>query len=68
MAYAHYLVTIIDWYSRKVLSWRISNSMDAWFCVERLECWHQQPGLLTASRSQLCYTGKASFCNWRMTV
>lgn len=24
-----YLVAIIDWYSRKVLSWRISNSMDA---------------------------------------
>lgn len=26
-----YLVAIIDWYSRKVLSWRISNSMDASF-------------------------------------
>jgi len=25
-----YLVAIIDWYSRKVLSWRISNSMVAW--------------------------------------
>src|SRR5450830_546030 len=28
---------IIDWYSRKVLSWRISNSMDASFCVDCLE-------------------------------
>jgi putative transposase len=28
-----YLVAIIDWYSRKVLSWRISNCMDASFCV-----------------------------------
>jgi putative transposase len=27
----------LDWYSRKVLSWRLSNSMDAAFCVEALE-------------------------------
>lgn len=32
-----YLVAIIDWYSRCVLSWRISNSMDASFCVDCLE-------------------------------
>jgi putative transposase len=32
-----YLVAIIDWYSRKVLSWRLSNSMDALFCVDCLE-------------------------------
>lgn len=32
-----YLVAVIDWYSRKVLSWRISNSMDAGFCVDCLE-------------------------------
>ena len=32
-----YLVAIIDWYSRCVLSWRISNSMDAEFCVDCLE-------------------------------
>lgn len=32
-----YLVAIIDWYSRKVLSWRISNSMDTVFCVDCLE-------------------------------
>jgi len=32
-----YLVATIDWYSRKVLSWRISNSMDASFCVDGLE-------------------------------
>jgi putative transposase len=30
-------VAIIDWYSRRVLSWRISNSMDAVFCVDCLE-------------------------------
>jgi putative transposase len=32
-----YLVAIIDWYSRKVLGWRISNSMEAVFCVDCLE-------------------------------
>lgn len=32
-----YLVAIIDWYSRKVLSWELSNTMDARFCVEALE-------------------------------
>jgi len=32
-----YLVAIIDWYSRYVLAWRLSNTMDAGFCVEALE-------------------------------
>jgi len=32
-----YLMAIIDWYSRRVLSWRISNSMEAAFCVDCLE-------------------------------
>ncbi len=32
-----YLTVIMDWYSRKVLSWRVSNSLDASFCVDALE-------------------------------
>jgi putative transposase len=31
-----YLVAIIDWYSRKILSWRLSNTLDAGFCVDCL--------------------------------
>lgn len=31
-----YLVAIMDWASRKVLSWRLSNTMDASFCSEAL--------------------------------
>ena len=31
-----YLVAIMDWYSRKVLSWRLSNTMDTGFCVAAL--------------------------------
>lgn len=32
-----YLVVIMDWKSRKVLSWRLSNTADAGFCVEALQ-------------------------------
>jgi putative transposase len=32
-----YLVAITDWASRKVLAWRLSNSMEADFCVAALE-------------------------------
>ena len=32
-----YLVAIMDWYSRRVLSWRLSNTMEAVFCVDCLE-------------------------------
>lgn len=32
-----YLVAIIDWYSRRVLSWRLSNTLDTLFCLNCLE-------------------------------
>ena len=32
-----YLVVIMDWASRKVLAWRLSNTLDASFCTEALE-------------------------------
>ena len=32
-----YLVAIMDWASRKVLAWRVSNTMDVEFCLEALE-------------------------------
>jgi putative transposase len=32
-----YLVAIMDWYSRRVLSWRLSNTLQTSFCVEALE-------------------------------
>ena len=31
-----YLVAIMDWYSRRVLAWRLSNTLDTGFCVEAL--------------------------------
>jgi len=32
-----YLIAIIDWYSRKVLSWRLSNTLDLSFCLDVLQ-------------------------------
>jgi putative transposase len=32
-----YLVAIMDWFSRRVLAWRLSNTMEADFCIEALE-------------------------------
>ena len=32
-----YLVAVIDWYSRKVLAWRLSNTLESGFCVDCLE-------------------------------
>ena len=31
-----YLVAILDWFSRYVLSWSLSTTLDAWFCVQTL--------------------------------
>jgi putative transposase len=32
-----YLVAIIDWYSRRVLAWRLSNTLESTFCIETLQ-------------------------------
>jgi putative transposase len=32
-----YLVAVMDWHSRAVLSWRLSNTLDSGFCVEALQ-------------------------------
>jgi putative transposase len=48
-----YLVAIIDWHSRKVLSWRLSNTLDAQFCVEALEealSHHGQPEIFNTDQ------------------
>ncbi len=47
-----YLVAIIDWYSRCVLSWRLSNSLESTFCVEALEdaLTQQQPEIFNTDQ------------------
>ncbi len=32
-----YLTAVVDWFSRKVLAWRVSITMDVYFCLEALE-------------------------------
>jgi len=32
-----YLVAVIDWYSRRILAWRLSNAMDNAFCIDAHE-------------------------------
>jgi putative transposase len=32
-----YLAAVVDWYSRRVLSWRLSTTLDSDFCVDALE-------------------------------
>ena len=32
-----YLVAVMDWYSRYVVAWRLSNTLEAGFCAEALE-------------------------------
>lgn len=32
-----YLTVIMDWYSRKILSWRLSNTLDTIFCIDAVE-------------------------------
>ena len=39
------LVAVIDWYSRKVLAWRVSNTLEGGFCVEGLEHAVQRYGI-----------------------
>ena len=45
-----YLVAVMDWYSRKVLAWQVSNTLDDTFCVDALQRaiarygWSSPPG------------------------
>ena len=50
-----YLVAIIDWYARRVLAWRISNTLEAAFCVDCLE-----EALRTHARPEVFNTDQGS--------
>ncbi len=48
-----YLCAVMDWHSRKVLSWRVSNTMDSSFCVEALEealCRYDKPEIFNTDQ------------------
>jgi len=48
-----YLAAVVDWYSRRVLAWRLSITMEAGFCVEALEealARHGRPGVFNTDQ------------------
>ena len=48
-----YLAAVMDWATRKVLSWRVSNMMDVGFCIEALEealAQHGRPGVFNTDQ------------------
>src|SRR4029077_11237026 len=70
-----YLAVVLDWFSRRVLSWRVSITMEAAFCVETLEdalARHGRPEIFNtdqgsrsrARRSPVCLPATASPSAW----
>ncbi len=58
-----YLVAIMDWHSRRVLSWRLSNTLDSDFCVEALQealSRFGQPGIFNSDQG-------SQFTAWAFT-
>lgn len=58
-----YLVAIMDWWSRKVLAWRLSNTMDAQFCLDALDEAlerHGAPGIFNTDQG-------SQFTSWAWT-
>ena len=56
-----YLAVVLDWFSRRVLSWRLSITMDAAFCVETLEdalARHGKPDIFNTDQGSQ-FTGAA---------
>lgn len=50
-----YLVAVMDWYSRKVLAWQLSNTLDVGFCVDAL-----QTALARYGPPDICNTDQGS--------
>jgi putative transposase len=56
-----YLAAVLDWFSRRVLSWRVSITMEASFCVAALEdalAWHGRPEIFNTDQGSQ-FTGAA---------
>jgi putative transposase len=56
-----YLAVVLDWFSRRVLSWRLSITMEAAFCVETLEdalAHHGKPDIFNTDQGSQ-FTGAA---------
>jgi putative transposase len=74
-----YLIAIMDWHSRRMLAWRLSNTLDAGFCVEALtkalarfgapEIFNTDRAVSSpALRSPMCLTTPACASAWTAAV
>lgn len=58
-----YLVVIMDWYSRRALSWRLSNTMDPAFCMDALQDAprrHGKPEIFNTDQVRISVFGTSS--------
>ena len=69
------LVAIMDWHSRRVLSWRLSNTMDVTFCTEALEealARHGRPEIFNTDQgsqfTSLAFTQMLTDANVRISM
>ena len=65
-----YLAAVLDWATRRVLSWRLSITMEAAFCVETLEdalACHGKPEIFNTDQGSQ-FTGQASPACWPTTA
>ena len=69
-----YLVAVMDWYSRHVLSWRLSNSLDTTFCLDALEeaLSQSQPEIFNSDQgsqfTSLAFTSRLESCGARISM
>ena len=71
-----YLTAVIDWYSRHVLSWELSNTMDGSFCVEALlgafECSSHKPQIFNTDQgaqfTSLAFTSELESRNVQISM
>ena len=70
-----YLVAIMDWASRHVLAWRLSNSLDADFCVEALDdalACHGRPEIFNTDQgsqfTSVAFTGRLREAGVRISM
>lgn len=69
-----YLVAILDWYSRYVLAWRLSNTLERFFCLEALEdaLKQGQPAIFNSDQgsqfTSLDFTGRLEAAGVRISM
>jgi putative transposase len=69
-----YLVAIIDWFSRYVLTWQLSNTLDSHFCIQALQqaLQHGQPEIFNTDQgaqfTALAFTGLLEAAHIRISM